>query len=93
MDEKSLSGAEYFLSYIDDKTHYAWVYFSSEKIKFLRNMLSGKNWWKIKVVKPKILHTDNGFTSSEFEAYPKTEGVRHELRYQRLQNKMVLQSV
>ena len=53
----------------------------------------GKNCWKMKAVKPKTLRTENGFTSSEFEAYSITEGVHHELRYQRLQNKMVLQSV
>ena len=27
MNEKSLGGAEYFLSFIDDKTCYVWVYF------------------------------------------------------------------
>ena len=43
----------------------------------------------------KILRTDNGgeFTSSEFEAYLKSEGVRYELTIPKLQNKMVLHSV
>ena len=31
MNKKSLSGAEYFLSFIDDKTRYVWVYFLSYK--------------------------------------------------------------
>ena len=31
MNEKSLSGAEYFLSYIDDKTRYVWVCFLKSK--------------------------------------------------------------
>ncbi|KAL5494293.1 hypothetical protein EMCRGX_G015594 [Ephydatia muelleri] len=31
MNEKSLGGAEYFLSFIDDKTRYVWVYFLRNK--------------------------------------------------------------
>ena len=31
MNAKSLSGAEYFLTFIDDKTHYTWVYILKHK--------------------------------------------------------------
>jgi len=31
MNVKSESGAEYFLSFIDNKTHYVWVYFLHHK--------------------------------------------------------------
>ena len=79
--EKSLSGAEYFLSFIDDKTHYVWEYFVKRKNQVFEKFVE----WKKLVEKEsgetlKILHTDNGgeFTSSEFEAYLKI-GVRHEL--------------
>ena len=61
-------------------THYVWVYFLKRKIQVFEKFIE----WKKLVEKEsgetlKILHTDNGgeFTSSEFEAYLKTEGVRH----------------
>ena len=80
INEKSLSGVEYFLSFIDDKTHYVWVYFLKQKNQIFEKFVE----WKKLVEKEsgetlKILHTDNGgeFTSSEFEAYLKTERVSH----------------
>ena len=82
MNEKSLSGTEYFLTSIDDQTHYVWVYFLKKKDQFFEKFLE----WKTMVEKEtgknqKALRTDNGgeFTSSKFEAYLKSEGVRHEL--------------
>ena len=82
MNEKSRSGAEYFLSFIDDKTRYVWVYFLSFKDQVFEKFLE----WKASVErstgrKLKTIRTDNGgeCTSSEFIAYLKAEGVRHEL--------------
>ena len=82
MNEKSLSGAEYFLSFIDDKTRYAWVYFLKSKDQVFEKFLV----WKAMVEKStgrklKAIRTDNGgeFTSKEFEAHLAREGVRHEL--------------
>ena len=82
MNEKSLSGAEYFLSFIDDKTRYVWVYFLKSKDQVFEKFLE----WKAMVEKStgrklKAIRTDNGgeFTSKEFEAHLTTEGVRHEL--------------
>ena len=82
MNAKSLSGAEYFLTFTDDKTHYVWVYILKHKDQVFKQFLE----WKAMVEKStgrklKTLRTDNGgeYTSTEFEAYLKTEGVRHEL--------------
>ena len=82
MNEKSLSVAEYFLSFIADKAHYAWVYFLKRKDQVFEKFVEWKTLVEIESSETlKILRTDNGgeFTSSEFEAYLKTEGVRHEL--------------
>ena len=82
MNEKSLGGAQYFLSFIDDSTRYVWVYFLKSKDQVFEKFLE----WKAMVEKSvgrklKIFRTDNGgeYTSKEFERYLMTEGVRHEL--------------
>lgn len=82
MNEKSLSGAEYILSFIDDKTRYVWVYFLKSKNQVFEKFLE----WKAMVEKStgrklKAIRTDNRgeFTSKEFEAHLMTEGVRHEV--------------
>ncbi len=82
MNEKSLGGAEYFLSFIDDSTRYVWVYFLKSKDQVFEKFLE----WKAMVEKSvgrklKVFRTDNGgeYTSKEFEGYLTTEGVRHEL--------------
>ena len=82
MNEKSLSGAEYILSFIDDKTRYVWVYFLKSKDQVFEKSLE----WKAMVEKStgrklKAIRTDNRgeFTSKEFEAHLMTEGVRHEV--------------
>lgn len=79
---KSLSGAEYFLTFIDDKTRYTWVYILKTKDQVFEKFCE----WKSMVEnqedkKVKILRTDNGgeYTSGEFEKYLKKEGIRHEL--------------
>lgn len=82
MNEKSLSGAEYFLSFIDDKTRYVWVYFLKSKDQVFEKSLE----WKAMVEKStgrklKAIRTDNRgeFTSKEFEAHLTTERVHHEV--------------
>ena len=81
MNSQSLSGAEYFLTFIDDKTRYVCVYVLKRKDQVFEQFLE----WKALVEKStgrklKALRTDNGgeYTSAEFEAYLK-KGVRHEL--------------
>ena len=82
MNSKSLSGGEYFLTFIDDKTHYVWTYILKCKDEVFPRFLE----WKAQVEKStdrklKVLRTDNGgeYVSAEFEKYLKTEGVRHQL--------------
>ena len=82
MCTQSLSGAEYFLTFIDDNTRYVWVYVLKHKHEVFERFLE----WKAMVEKStgqklKALRTDNGgeYTSERFQNYLKTEGVRHEL--------------
>ena len=76
MNEKSLGGAEYFLTFIDDKTRYVWVYCLQRKDQVFEKFCE----WKAMVErstsqKLKAIRTDNGgeFTSSEFEAHLQAE--------------------
>jgi len=82
INAQSLSGAQYFLMFIDDKTHYAWVYILKHKSEVFNQFLE----WKTLVEKStgqqlKALCTDNGgeYVSAEFKRYLRKEGVRHEL--------------
>eukprot|EP00731_Ephydatia_muelleri_P016374 Em0009g798a len=82
MNEKSLGGAEYFLSFIDDKTRYVWVYFLLTKGEVYEKFLEWKAMVELATEKRlKAIRTDNGgeYTSRKFQEYLKTEGVRHEL--------------
>ena len=82
MSTQSLSGREYFLTFIDDKTRYTWVYILKCKDQVFEQFLE----WKAEAEKStvqelKVFRTDNGgeFTSTEFEGYLRKEGIRHEL--------------
>ena len=88
---ESLSGAEYFLTFIDDTTRYVWVYVLKRKDQVFERFLE----WKALVEKStgrklKALRTDNGgeYTSTEFETYLEF-GMN--LQYRRHQSRMVLQ--
>ena len=79
---KSLGGAEYFVTFIDDKTKYVWAYSIKKKSDIFQKFCE----WKAEVEKSfgrsvKVLRTDNGgeFTSDEFKNYLKKEGVVHQL--------------
>ena len=81
MNAKSIGGAKYFLTFIDDRRRYVWVYPLKHKSEVFDRFLE----WKAMVEKAsgydlKILHTDNGgeFTSTKFEEYLKSEGICHE---------------
>ena len=82
ISEKSLGGAQYFLTFTDDKSRYSWVYILHSKDQVFDRFLE----WKALVEKScmkkvKTLRTDNGgeYTSTKFETYLKNEGIRHEL--------------
>ena len=82
MGQKSLGGAEYFLTLLDDKTHYTWVY----PLKTKDQVFDRFKEWQAEVEnltdrRVKILRTDNGgeYTSKMFQAHLKACGIRHEL--------------
>ena len=82
MSVKSMSGAEYFLTFIDNKTRYVWTYILKRKDQVFEKFLE----WKALVEKStgqklKTLRTDNGgeFTSTQFQDYLRSEGVHHQL--------------
>ena len=77
----SLGGGIYFLTFIDDNTHYVWIYILKSKDQVFEKFLE----WKALVEnssgqKLRTLRSDNGgeYTSAEFTAYLRKEGVRHE---------------
>ena len=82
VNTKSLGGAEYFLTFIDDKSRYVWVYLLKKKNEVFKRFLE----WKAMVEngcgrKLKVLRSDNGgeYIGQQFQEYLKSEGVRHEL--------------
>ena len=82
INSKSLSGAEYFLTFVDDKTRYVWVYI----LKYKSQVFKCFQEWKAMVERSTghkliALRTDNGgeYTSTEFQSYLKKEGIKHEL--------------
>ena len=81
LESKSLSGTEYFVTFINDKTRYVWVYMIKCKSDVFKKFCE----WKMEVEKSlghcvKTLHTDNGseYTSTEFEAHLRNKGIKHE---------------
>ena len=81
INARSLGGAEYFLTFIDDCTHFTWVYMLKQKNEVFYCFLR----WKVLVEKSsgrklKTIRTDNGgeYTSTAFEEYLTSEGIRHE---------------
>ena len=81
IETKSLSGAEYFVTFIDDKSRYVWVYVMKHKSEVLEKF---KEWKAIVEnsigMKVKTFRSDNGgeYTSREFKDYLKKEGIHHE---------------
>jgi hypothetical protein len=77
----SLSQAEYFIVFVDDKTHYVWIYVVKHKHEVFGKFVEWKSLVeKSSGYKVKKLRTDNGgeYTSTEFESYLKKEGIEHQ---------------
>ena len=81
MGDKSQGGAEYFLTFVDDHSPYAWVY----PLKSKDQVFERFKQWKALVErssgkKLRTFRSDNGgeFTSTRLEDYLKEEGIRHE---------------
>ena len=78
MDTESLSGKEYFISFIDDKSRHTWTYPIRRKSDSYSTFLEWKSQVeRSKGVKLKKLRSDNGgeYISNEFEAYLRKEGI------------------
>ena len=80
LEATSLSGAKYFVTFIDDKSGYVWIYILKNKSEVFKKILE----WKSMVEKSsgekiKTVCSDNGgeYTSKEFEDYLKKNGIRH----------------
>ena len=77
----SLGQAEYFIVFVDDKTHYVWIYVVKHKHEVFGKFVEWKSLVeKLSGYKVKKLRTDNGgeYTSTEFESYLKKEGIEHQ---------------
>lgn len=81
IEAKSLGGAEYFVTFIDDESRFVCIYV----LKHKRDVFERFMEWKTMAEKStghnvKTLRTDNGeeYTSREFEDYLKKEGIQHE---------------
>ena len=82
INTKSCGGAEYFLTFTDDKTRYVWVYLLKKKSEVFGRFLEWKAIAeKLSGHRLRTLRTNNSgeFTSTEFENYLKSERVKHEL--------------
>ena len=79
MQTKSLGGTSYFLTFIDDRSRYTWVYFIRRKgdvfeyFKEFRTMIEKQTKQRIK-----ILRSDNGgeYMSGAFKIYCKENRIQ-----------------
>ena len=61
LETKSLSGAEYFVTFIDDKSRFVWVYTLKHKSEVFEKFTEWKSMVeKSSGMKVKVLRTDNG---------------------------------
>lgn len=90
MNARSLGGAEYFLAFIDDNTHYTWIYV----LKHEDEVFACFKKWKALVEKAsskklKVLCTDNG-GNTRLQASKNSSSVKDVAHHS--QNTMELQS-
>ena len=81
LSSPSLSKAEYFVVFIDDKTHYVWIYVLQHKHEVFQKFVKWKSFVeKSSGYQVKKLRTDNGgeYTSTEFENFLNMEGIEHQ---------------
>ena len=82
VESKSLSGCEYFLSFIDDMSRYSWCYPLKKKSDVYQKFIE----WKTMVERSsdrslKKIRSDNGgeYTSEQFAEHLHQEGITHQL--------------
>ena len=77
----SLGGAEYFVTFVDDKSHYVWIYPIKHKHEVFQKFMEWKSYVENATNhKVKKFRTDNGgeYKSTEFENFLKKEGIEHQ---------------
>ena len=78
LNTRSLGGAEYFVTFIHDYSHYTWVFMLRNKDGVFGQCLQWKALVeKISGKKLKVLRTDNGgkYASSRVKGFLKSEGI------------------
>lgn len=81
MENQSLGGASYFLTFIDDFSRKVFVYFLKSKSEVLEKFLEFKNKVEIELDrKIKILRSDNGreYINSQLDKCLKKFGIKHQ---------------
>jgi len=79
---KSLGGKKYYISFMDDKTRYMWVYLLALKSKAFIAYLSFEAWMKTQYdTRIKQLHSNHGgeYLSNEFSTHLATHGTEWRL--------------
>ena len=82
MSISSLGGSRYFVTFIDDYSHYTQVYFIKHKSEVLEKFKEYVNHVTNATGKQvKVLRSDNGgeYCSKEFTSYLKEKGIAHQL--------------
>ena len=82
MPSTSLSGYEYYVTFIDDSSRKIWIYFLKTKDEVFRKFKEFKSLIESHLERRiKTLRTNNGgeYTSKEFEAFCKEAGIKREL--------------
>ena len=77
-----LSGYEYYVTFIDDYSRKTWIYFLKTKSKVFRKFKEFKSLKENHSERRiRTLRSDNGgeYTSNEFYAFCKEEGIKREL--------------
>ena len=93
---QSLSGSEYFVTFIDSYSHYTWVYVLKKKDQVFESFLK----WQALVEnstgrKVKVLRSDNGgeYTSGKFKEHLSQHGIRHETTVPKNPERTLMESV
>lgn len=81
MEETSIGGAKYFLTFIDDFSHKVFIYFLTSKTEVLSKFIEFKNWAENQVERRiKIFRTDNGteFCQEKVKNICIESGIQHQ---------------
>ena len=81
MQNDSLNGSKYFITFIDDFSRLCWVYFMKSKAKVAEVFFKFKNWVENQSGKRiKVIRSDNGaeYVSNKFAKFCEDAGIEHQ---------------